>query len=56
MRWIASAALLLFVVGCSCGEPGPGEPPTDPEPAFDSAGRLTIVYTNNVDGEIEPCG
>ena len=57
MRWIASA-LFLVLVGCSSAEPVPDGPVAEvgDEPAFDSAGRFTIVYTNNVDGEIEPCG
>jgi hypothetical protein len=57
MRWIASAFALLLL-GCSCAGPVPDEAAdaTPGEPVFESAGAVTIVYTNNVDGEIEPCG
>ncbi len=53
MRCLTSA-LLLLVVGCASGTPEPV--PEEPTPGFDRAGRLLVVYTNNVDGEIEPCG
>ena len=53
MRWLVAAA--AFLVACSGGEPQP-EPTPPPESDFDSAGRVTVVYTNNIDGEIEPCG
>ena len=39
--------LSLLALGCS-GSTGPTEqPPVD---------AITLIYTNNVDGEIEPCG
>lgn len=38
------ALFAALAVACSGGPTGPQAP------------RVAIVYTNNVDGEIEPCG
>ncbi len=43
MRYLS----LLALLGCT------GE---SPAPSADGERMLTLVYTNNLDGEIEPCG
>jgi hypothetical protein len=55
--WLGAAALLLACGTKTTTEPGATSP--DGEGSFSEAaskGRLTVVYTNNLDGEIEPCG
>ncbi|MCP4869951.1 MAG: hypothetical protein GY898_14665 [Proteobacteria bacterium] len=68
MRWLVSVAFAVLM-GCGGGgsETTSTADPTTPEPEVavqpstghetpsDSA-RLTVVFTNNIDGEIEPCG
>lgn len=64
---IAAALGLLVVAGCS--KSSQEEPPAQPaaEESTEEAGShgatpnltpgsLTVVFTNNIDGEIEPCG
>jgi len=62
---------LVAVTACS-GEDDPAQEVADEPVAVDApgdegvaatghdvpvaAGRLTVVFTNNIDGEIEPCG
>lgn len=45
-----TAALLL--AGCTSGQAPDGDAPGTQA----KASRLALVYSNNVDGEIEPCG
>ena len=64
--FLTLAALLL--AACGGGGPSPSERGEAPivaeapsaasgaQPAATAGTRLTILYTNNVDGEIEPCG
>ena len=48
-----STALGLGAMTLACE----GEPSQAPAPATaDSAGTLRLVYSNNLNGEIEPCG
>lgn len=68
MRWVASVAFALLM-GCGGGNSETTstsdptarapevavQPSTGHETPSDSA-RLTVVFTNNIDGEIEPCG
>jgi len=70
MRWAISVAVAILI-GCGGGEPETPDLTPAPEvaPASEVAvlpatgqdtpsasSRLTVVYTNNIDGEIEPCG
>lgn len=68
---IVSLLALAAVTACGGGEePAPGEP-SEPVVTEDSgsegvsstghetpitSGRMTVVFANNLDGEIEPCG
>jgi ABC-type oligopeptide transport system substrate-binding subunit len=58
-------AALLSVAGCSnssgdtAQQPAAvdaAEIPATVDPASAPSGLLTVVFTNNIDGEIEPCG
>jgi hypothetical protein len=67
MRWIVRVGVAVaLLVGCGGGEP---EAQSSPEPDPDvsvlpstghdtpsESARITVVFTNNIDGEIEPCG
>lgn len=68
MRWAASAAALILFAACGGDTPAEstdspdaedtpseGTPSTGHDSPTESA-RLTVVFTNNIDGEIEPCG
>ncbi len=66
MRIASALFTLLLLAGCG-GEPTESSTTQEPivektEPANSGAAtvadgtRLTVVFTNNVDGEIEPCG
>ena len=46
MRYLS----LLALLGCTGEEVGPSTAPAGTERA------LTLVFSNNLDGEIEPCG
>ena len=37
----------ILALGCSGSTSAPEQPPVD---------AISLIYTNNVDGEIEPCG
>jgi hypothetical protein len=56
------ALLLLAGCGGDATETSTGQEPIVESPAgpagngVTDATRLTVVFTNNVDGEIEPCG
>lgn len=49
--WLAGFALLLGA--CRGAEPEHSAAPVGLAP---EGQHLTIVYTNNLDGEVEPCG
>lgn len=60
--------LAVLLAGCGGDEPAPESAEASPivekstpaprasEPAAGEGTRLTVLFTNNVDGEIEPCG
>lgn len=44
---MSSVALIALLAGCTTEEP---------RPVVVGDKALTLVYSNNLDGEIEPCG
>ena len=48
----AGLGFLVTTMGCDGESPQEPAPPTASTPA----GSLQLVYSNNLDGEIEPCG
>lgn len=63
MRSSSLAALGLFALfGCGEAPQVDAEPPiavatpAAAQPGASPSARLTVLFTNNIDGEIEPCG
>jgi hypothetical protein len=48
--------MLGFLLWACAGSEAPVETQGEASPPRERAPRVTVLYTHNVDGEIEPCG
>ena len=51
--------MLSLILGCTLSGEAPSpalEPPAEVAVIEETERQLALVYTNNLDGEIEPCG